>query len=59
MKQLLELRDKTQTKERELETEAQRRKLEVQLLEEKNNKMLEQVTTLTAEIEERDREIVR
>ena len=43
IQQLLELQTKSSAKEKELETEAQRRKLEVQLLEEKNSKMREQI----------------
>ena len=59
MKQLLELKDSAAARQKDLENEAQRRKLEVQLLEEKNARMVSQVLSLTKNVEENQREISR
>ena len=49
MKMFLDLKDSSDRIQKELESESQRRKLEVQLIEEKNASLIEQVTQLEAE----------
>ena len=58
MSQLLALQDKSAARERLLETEAQQYILNVQLLEEKNGAQLEQIATLTKQLEEREKEVL-
>lgn len=57
MKMYLDLKDSSDRIQKELESESQRRKLEVQLIEEKNASLIEQVTQLEAEKQERVAEI--
>ena len=57
MKMYLDLKDSSDRIQKELESESQRRKLEVQLIEEKNASLSEQVTQLEAEKQERIAEV--
>ena len=59
MTKLIELQDKFNSREKELEAEANRRVLEVQLLEEKIPNLLEQISNLTKQVDEKDKEILR
>lgn len=59
MKMYLDVKDSTDKIRKDLESEEQRRKLEVQLLEEKNVNLVQKVNELQAEKSERANEVTR
>ena len=56
MQQLVKLQGESATRIKELETDAQRRELEVNMIEEKNAKMLEKIGTITKLQEDTERD---